>query len=53
MAVAQPNRRGSTFWRCRRADHDPRYLRYPPLPVARCDGFEEGVPSTTPSEEPP
>ncbi len=45
-AMAQENRRGSTFWRCRRAETDPRFRRYPPLPVTRCDGFEEGVPST-------
>ena len=53
MAVAQPNRRGSTFWRCRRADGEPRFLRYPPLPVSHCDGFEEGVPWTPPTEETP
>lgn len=51
--AGQRNRRGSTFWRCRRADADPRFRRYPPLPVTRCDGFEEGVPSTSPTEEPP
>jgi hypothetical protein len=36
--------RGSVFWRCRRADSDPRFRRYPPLPVASCPGYEEGTP---------
>ena len=42
FAAAQPSARGSLFWRCRRADRDPAYLRYPPLPVLRCAGFERG-----------
>jgi hypothetical protein len=29
----------SAFWRCARADSDPRFLRYPPLPVRACPGF--------------
>ena len=29
----------SVFLRCRRADEDPRYLRYPPLPVFACPGW--------------
>ena len=33
------NRRGSRFYRCRLADVDPAFLRYPPLPVIRCPGF--------------
>jgi hypothetical protein len=36
------NARGSRFWRCRRADSDPAFARYPPLPVVACPGFEEG-----------
>lgn len=32
--------RGSTFWRCARADTDPRFARYPPLPVHVCRGHE-------------
>jgi len=32
--------RGATFFRCRRADVDPRYARYPRLPVMQCVGFE-------------
>jgi uncharacterized protein YciI len=34
------NRRGSVFFRCLRADDDPRFLRYPPLPVRSCPGYE-------------
>jgi hypothetical protein len=34
------NRRGSTFYRCARADTDPTFPRYPPLPVLACRGYE-------------
>jgi len=37
------NRRGSVFYRCLRADlepPDPRFVRYPPLPVLHCPGYE-------------
>lgn len=47
-AARQRNSRGSVFWRCRRADTDPRLLRYPPLPVTACPGFE---PADAPPEE--
>jgi len=43
-AAVQRSARGSEFWRCRRADRDPAYLRYPPLPVLRCPGHEAGRP---------
>jgi hypothetical protein len=33
------NRRGSHFYRCRLADIDPAFRRYPPLPVLSCPGF--------------
>lgn len=33
--------RGSRFYRCRRAEADPRYARYPRLPVVACTGYEE------------
>ncbi len=33
------NRRGSEFWRCLRAENDPAFRRYPPLPVSKCTGF--------------
>lgn len=31
--------RGSTFLRCEVSFRDPRYPRYPPLPVLRCNGY--------------
>ena len=34
----------SRFWLCRLSATDPRFERYPRLPVLRCEGFEEGVP---------
>lgn len=33
------NRRGSRFYRCMLAETDPRFAKYPPLPVLTCDGF--------------
>jgi len=35
--------RGSVFRLCERSATDPRYPRYPALPVLRCDGFELAV----------
>jgi len=35
------SRRGSTFYRCARAEVDPRFVRYPQLPKLACDGYEE------------
>jgi hypothetical protein len=32
--------RGSAFYLCERAKSDPRYAKYPRLPVLRCAGFE-------------
>jgi hypothetical protein len=32
--------RGSTFYLCTRAEREAGYMRYPRLPVLRCDGFE-------------
>lgn len=32
--------RSSTFLRCGMADEDPRFPRYPGLPVVACDGHE-------------
>jgi hypothetical protein len=31
--------RGSTFYLCRLSFSDPRFARYPPLPVLSCAGF--------------
>jgi hypothetical protein len=30
----------SVFLRCQLADADPRFLRYPPLPVLECAGWQ-------------
>jgi len=30
----------SVFSRCRLAERDPRFVKYPPVPVLRCPGFE-------------
>jgi len=30
----------STFYRCRLSFTDPRFPKYPPLPVVECIGFE-------------
>jgi len=38
---ATVNRRGSVFFRCARAEEDPRFVRYPQLPVQSCVGYEE------------
>lgn len=35
------NRRGSQFYLCELAATDPRFRKYPRLPVLRCQGFEE------------
>ena len=32
--------RGALFLLCERARSDPRYARYPPLPVLQCPGHE-------------
>lgn len=42
--------RGSTFWRCAEHDRDPRWPKYPRLPVLRCERFADGV-SGGPDEE--
>jgi uncharacterized protein YciI len=36
-------RRGSTFFRCARAETDPRFVRYPALPVRDCPGYEDAM----------
>jgi hypothetical protein len=35
------NTRGSQFSLCERSKTDPRYVKYPRLPVTRCDGYEK------------
>jgi hypothetical protein len=43
-ARVQTTAKGSRFWRCLRAEEDPTYRRYPPLPVLRCTGHESANP---------
>lgn len=43
FARVQSSAKGSIFWRCTRAQSDPRLLAYPPLPVRACPGFEAGT----------
>jgi hypothetical protein len=37
--------RGSTFVICRKSADDPRFPRYPRLPVVHCDGFTPADPA--------
>ena len=34
------NDRGSVFYRCALAESDPRFPKYPRLPVIQCDGYK-------------
>ena len=38
-ALVIRNDRGSRFYLCRLAASDPRFAKYPQLPVRRCAGF--------------
>lgn len=40
-ALVIRNDRGSRFYLCRQAASDPRFPKYPPLPVRRCTAFED------------
>ena len=51
-ARVQGSARGSRFWRCERAEVDPRLRRYPPLPVRACPGHEPGTPRRGPAGAP-
>ncbi|MEO8602048.1 MAG: hypothetical protein ABI629_05675 [bacterium] len=42
--------RGSTFLLCGLAATDPRFRRYPPLPVLHCPGYQSGPPSDPAAE---
>jgi hypothetical protein len=33
--------KGSTFWMCELSKTDPRFRKYPHLPVMQCPGYEE------------
>ncbi len=48
-ASVQRSAKGSEFWRCRLADRDERYPRYPALPVSACPGFEQAEPAFDPA----
>lgn len=39
--------RGSRFYLCELAAVDPRFRKYPSLPVVRCPGFVEAVEKST------
>ncbi|MDE3155788.1 MAG: hypothetical protein KGN76_11835 [Acidobacteriota bacterium] len=41
--------RETVFYRCERSRVDPRFPRYPPIPVIACPGFE---PESGPADEP-
>lgn len=37
------NRRGSHFFLCELSKVDPRFPKYPPLPVVRCAGYRPQI----------
>lgn len=43
----------STFCLCERALTDPRFLKYPPLPVLACPGYERKAVPVTPANPDP
>ena len=40
--------RGSRFYLCRLSFTDPRFARYPPIPVLSCPGFARAAPESPP-----
>jgi hypothetical protein len=42
-----PNTRGSVFSLCQRSRTDPRFPRYPRVPVMACPGYESRSRATT------
>jgi hypothetical protein len=38
-ALIRPTNKGTTYLRCDRAGSDPRFPRYPRLPMISCPGF--------------
>lgn len=38
----------STFYLCRLSFSDPRFPRYPPIPVLECPGFQPAPPARDP-----
>lgn len=47
-----PNTRGSVFSLCERSRTDPRFPRYPRIPVLSCPGFEQRLEEPTPPPAP-
>lgn len=45
--------KGSRFLFCRRSETDPRFPKYPRLPVLRCPGYEAGDAPIDRSSPPP
>jgi len=41
------NQRGSQFYLCQLSESDPRFAKYPRLPMQRCAGFEAALPATS------
>ena len=48
------SQRGSIFFYCKRSETDPRFVRYPPIPVVACAGHEpkDGARRPLPSTDP-
>ena len=44
--------RGSTFWRCAFNDQDPRFPKYPRLPVLVCEGYVRDDTEARPGRSP-
>ena len=47
------NDRGSTFYFCSLAEKDPKFRRFPPLPVRQCPGYDKKMDGTRGQGFPP
>jgi hypothetical protein len=45
--------RGSAFWLCAQHDRDPRFAKYPRLPVRACTGYTQQTTTREKPEETP
>lgn len=45
------NRRGKVFYLCRLSRSDPRFPKYPPLPVIRCPGYARREANQEPDDD--
>ena len=43
--------RGSTYYLCGLAAADPRFVKYPALPVLSCPGYEPEAPAEKPGDK--